>query len=239
MIERYFGTIPSGERVVLPDISEPRQTQEKFRVRQDPLAPRPAYSLAYHMPDRGTPEWYAMGLIDQMLGQGEDSRLHRRLVQQTGIAGSVDAGINIGLGNMFNYRGPMLWTVAFVHDPGHSREEITAAIDAEIQDLRNRPVSAEELGRARTKMRSMLYDTIDSGGRIGLIDLLASYALFDNDPAAVNRIEQGFAAITPELIQRTAQEYLRPTNRSILLIEPAPPAATPTPAPTTGSGGQP
>jgi len=237
MIDRFFGPIPRGEPVVLPDISEPRQTQEKFRVRRDPLAPRPAYSLAYHMPDRGTPEWYAMGLIDQMLGQGEDSRLHRRLVQQTGIAGSVDAGINIGLGNMFNYRGPMLWTVAFVHDPGHTREQITSAIDTEIEDLRTRPVSAEELNRARTKMRSTLYDTIDGAGRIGLIDLLASYALFDNDPAAVNRIEQGFAAVTPELIQRTAQEYLRPTNRSILLVEPAPQGATPTPA--TGSGGQP
>ena len=236
MIERYFAPIPRGERVVLPDISEPRQTQEKFRIRRDPLAPRPAYSLGYHVPPRGTPEWYAMGLIDQMLGQGEDSRLHRRLVQQTGITGSIDAGINSGLGNMFNYRGPMLWSLAFVHDPGRTREEITAAIDAEIDDLRTRPVPAEELNRARTKMRSALYDMVDDAGRIGLVDLLATYALFDNDPTAVNRIEQGFAAVTPELIQRTAQEYLRPTNRSILLIEPAPAGSTPTPA--SGAGGQ-
>jgi predicted Zn-dependent peptidase len=69
-------------------------------------------------------------------------------------------------------------------------------------------------------MRSDLYGTIDSGGRIGLINLLAVYALFDNDPQAVNRIEEGFAKVTPALIQKTAQEYLRRTNRSIYVIEP-------------------
>ncbi|WP_114951766.1 M16 family metallopeptidase [Sphingosinicella terrae] len=233
MIERYFGPIPRGEPVVLPDISEPRQTREKFRVRRDPLAPRPAYSIAYHVPPRGSPEWYAMGLIDQMLVQGQDSRLHRRLVQETGITGEVDGGINIGLGNMFNYRGPMLWTVAFVHDPGRTREEIETAMGAEIESLRTRPVTAGELERARTKMRSFLYGQVDSGTRFGLVDLLASYALFDDDPAAVNRIEAGFAAVTPELIQRTAQEYLRPTNRSVLLVEPAPAQ------PGTTTGGQP
>ena len=44
-----------------------------------------------------------------------------------------------------------------------------------------------------------------------------------NDPAvieAVNRIESEFAKVTPELIQRTAQEYLRPTNRTVLTIVP-------------------
>ena len=224
MVERYFGPIPRGGPVSIPDIAEPRQTEEKFRIREDRLAPRPAFSVGYHMPERGTPEWYAMGLIDQILLQGQDSRLHRKLVQETGIAGGVSGGINL-LGNMFNYRGPMLWTAAFIHDPGRSREEITAAVDSVIEDLRTRPVSQEELDRARTKMRSSLYGLVDSGTRFGLVDLLASYALFDNDPAAVNGIEAGFAAVTPELIQRTAQEYLRPTNRSILLVQPAPQAS--------------
>ena len=36
----------------------------------------------------------------------------------------------------------------------------------------------------------------------------------------INRIEQGFAKVTPALIQKTAQEYLRKTNRSIYVVEP-------------------
>ncbi|MHA6720848.1 M16 family metallopeptidase [Sphingomonas sp. RS6] len=220
MVEKYFGWIPKKAPVAQPDISEPRQTEEKFKSRVDALAPKPGYAAGYHVPPRGTPEWYAMGLIDQILLQGDDSRLYRKLVQETGIASDVGGGINGDLGNMFNYRGPMLWSFSLTHDPSHSREEITRAVDSVIEDLRSKPVTQAELDRARTKMRSELYGTIDSGGRVGLIDLLAVYALFDNDPAAVNRIEDGFAKVTPALIQKTAREYLRRTNRSIYVIEP-------------------
>lgn len=231
MVEKYFGWMPKSAPVKLPDISEPRQTAEKFKSRVDRLAPKPGWAVGYHVPARGTPEWYAMGLIDQMLVKGQDSRLYRKLVAETGIAGEVGGGINFPLGNMFNYQGPMLWSFNFTHDANRSRDEIKAAVDSVIEDLRTKPVSAEELARARTKMRSSLYSTIDGTGRIGLIDLLAVYALFDNDPNKVNQIEDGFAKVTPALIQKTAQEYLRSTNRSIYAIDPgAAPAAAPKPA---------
>ncbi|WP_423601878.1 M16 family metallopeptidase [Sphingomonas sp. MS122] len=233
MVEKYFGWMPKAAPVKLPDISEPRQTEEKFRSRVDKLAPKPGWAAGYHVPPRGTPEWYAMGLIDQMLVKGQDSRLYRKLVAETGIAGEVGGGINFPLGTMFNYQGPMLWSFNFTHDANRSRDEIKAAVDSVIEDLRTKPVSAEELARARTKMRSSLYSTIDGTGRIGLIDLLAVYALFDNDPAKVNGIEDGFAKVTPALIQKTAQEYLRPTNRSIYVIDPG--AAQPAAAKPAGA----
>ncbi|MCP3730772.1 insulinase family protein [Sphingomonas sp. MG17] len=232
MIQKYYGWMPKSAPVKLPDISEPRQEKEKFASRVDKLAPKPGWAAGYHVPPRGTPEWYAMGLIDQMLVKGQDSRLYRKLVAESGIAGEVGGGINFPLGTMFNYQGPMLWSFSFTHDANRSRDEIKAAVDAVIEDLRSKPVSPEELNRARTKMRSSLYSTIDGQGRIGLIDLLAVYALFDNDPAKVNQIEDGFAKVTPALIRKTAQEYLRPTNRSIYVIDPG---ATPAAAKPAGA----
>ena len=219
-VDRYFAPIPRGEPVVIPDISEPLQTQAKFSSRVDPNAPRPAFTAAWHVPPRGTPEWYAMGLIDQMLGQGQDSRLYQTLVRERGITSSVEAGINIGLGNMFNYNGPMLWTVGLIHDPSSSREEITAALDSVIEDLRTRPVSQQELDRARTKLRSSFYNVMNPATRFGLVDLLAVGAMWEDDPEWLNRLEPGFDAVTPELVLATAREYLRPTNRTILIVEP-------------------
>ena len=193
-------------------------------------APRPAFTAAWHVPERGTKEWYAMGLLDQILVQGQDSRLYQKLVRETGIAGGVQGGINVGLGNMYNYRGPMLWTVAFIHDPAKSREEITTALNSVIEEVRTRPVAAAELERARTKIRSNLYNLADPSTRFGLVDLLAVGAMWEDDPNWVNRLEAGFDSVTPELLLATAKEYLRPTNRSILLVQPAAPApgATPT-----------
>lgn len=220
MIERYFSGVPQGAKITLPDISEPRQETEKFKIKTDALAPRPAFTAAWHVPERNSPQWFAMGLLDQILVQGQDSRLYQKLVRETGIAGGIQGGINSGLGNMYNYNGPMLWTVAFVHDPSKGRDEITSALDGVIEDVRARPVSAEELNRARTKLRSALYGIADSGTRFGLIDLLAVGAMWEDDPNWVNKLEAGFNAVTPELLQATAQQYLRPTNRSILLVQP-------------------
>ena len=54
-----------------PDISEPRQDKEKRATKDDPLATRPALAFGYHVPARNTPEYYAMGLIDQILAPGQ------------------------------------------------------------------------------------------------------------------------------------------------------------------------
>ena len=217
-IERLYGPIPRGPAITLPDLAEPRQTAPRFKTRVDALAPKPGFAAGYHMPDRGTADWYAMGLLDQILLQGDDSRLRQKLVNETGITGDLSGGINADLGSMFNYRGPMLWAFNFTHDPDKGDAAITAAIDQVIDDVRQRPVSQAELDRARTKLRSQLYAGIDSQGHIGLVDLLAAYALFDDDPGAVNRIEDGFAKVTPADLQRAARAYLRPDNRSIYTI---------------------
>jgi zinc protease len=221
---KYFGPIPSRPRPTQPDISEPRQEKEKRASREDRLATRPALAVAYHVPPRNTPEYFAMGLLDQILVQGRDSRLYQALVQRRGYTGEVSGGINL-LGNLFNISGPALWTVALFHDPGTSEKDILEALDGEIEALREAPPDPAVLDRARVKMRSALYDSIESTFGFGRADLLASFALFDGDPSRINALEGEFARVTPELLLATAKEYLRPGNRTILTIEPAPAGA--------------
>jgi predicted Zn-dependent peptidase len=218
-IAQYFGGIAAGKAPKLPDISEPRQTAEKRVSQKDALAPRPALAVGYHVPERWTPEHFAFGLIDEILLQGEASRLHRDLVQRRGYTDSVSGGINL-LGNMFNYSGPMLWSASLLHDPTTSEQQILAAMDENIERMRTEPVTQEELDRARRTIRSQLYDLVGSSTRVGLVDLLACFALFDDDPNRINHIEEEFAKVTPELVLKTAQEYLRRDNRTILVIEP-------------------
>jgi zinc protease len=69
------------------------------------------------------------------------------------------------------------------------------------------------------KVRSDLYGQLEQLAGFGAADLLASFALFDNDPARINTLEGELMKVTPELIQKTAQEYLRPTNRTILVVK--------------------
>lgn len=219
-ILKYFGRIPRVDLPPGPDLTEPRQTTEKRASRVDSLATRPALGVAYHMPPRWTPEWFAFGMIDQILGQGRDSRLFEALVQEKGMTGDVSAGVNWGLGHQFNYEGPMLWMLSLYHDNGVAPDSILTAIDREVEGLIARPVDAATLARARTKLRASLYSIMESFSGFGTLDLLASFALFDNDPSRINRLEAEFAKVTPSLIQRTATEYLRRTNRTVYTIVP-------------------
>jgi predicted Zn-dependent peptidase len=229
MVEKYFGPIKASQLPAQPDLTEPKQEKEKRVDKKDPLAPRPAVAVGYHMPDRNTPEYYAMGLLEQMLIEGDDSLLHQELVQKRGLTDSVEGGINL-LGNMFNYNGPMLLVADLTYDPTTKTETVIEAIDTVVEPLRSKPVDQASLDRARVKLRSSLYDTMGQFGGFGLMDLLASFALFDDDPGRVNTLVAQFEKVTPEQVQKTAQEYLRPSNRTIVAVEPAPKAAAEAPA---------
>lgn len=218
--EKYFASIPRVDQPAPPDLAEPRQEKEKRASRVDKLANRPALGIAYHTPPRWTEDWYALGLIDQILAQGRDSRLYDALVQRTGLTSDVSAGINWGLGNMFNYEGPMLWMLAVYHDTDKPADSLLTVIDREIEAIRTTPVDSATLARARTKMRSSLYSIVEEFSGLGKLDLLASFALFDNDPSKINQLEDGFAAVTADQVMKAANEWLRPTNRTVYVVLP-------------------
>jgi zinc protease len=232
-IQKYFAAIPSPAQPKLPDLTEPRQEKEKRASRPDFQAKRPAIALAYHMPDRNTPEYYAMGIIDELLLQGDDSLLYQELVKKKKLTAGVNGGINL-LGNMYNYNGPMLWIASLFYDNNVNPDTIVASVDSVVEPLRTKQVDQATLNRALIKLRSDLYDTMGGGNGVGLADLLCSFALFDDNPARINTLEAEFRKVTPALIQKTAEEYLRSGNRSILVLEPK--TAPPEPAKSGNSG---
>jgi zinc protease len=216
-IKQYFEKIPSAQLPPKPDISEPVQNKEKRFVKEDKLANKPAIAVAFKMPERNSPEYYAMGLVDQLMVQGSDSKLYQKLVQEKGYTGSVSGGINY-LGNMFNYNGPMVWMADLIYDANVSPDSILTEFDDAIKELDT--ISQDDLNMAIVKIRSNLYDNLGGFYGIGRADLLACFALFDNDPARINTLEEEFRKVTPEVMRKTVKEYLRPTNRTILIIDP-------------------
>ncbi|NUO82868.1 insulinase family protein, partial [candidate division KSB1 bacterium] len=211
-IKKYFDPLPSVTQPAQPDLTEPRQEQEKKVSKDDPLANRPALAFAYHMPQRNSPEYFAMGLLDQILLQGEDSKLHQALVKRTGLTGNVNGGINL-LGNMFNYNGPMLWMAALFHDATTTPDSIMHMVDQVVEEVAAQKLTPADLERALVKWRSSYYDDLSGTGNFGRADLLACFALFDDNPDRINHLEEEFRKVTPELLQKTAQEYLRPSAR--------------------------
>ncbi|NMM48507.1 M16 family metallopeptidase [Marinigracilibium pacificum] len=218
-IDQYFSKIPSAEIPALPDISEPVQQEELRFEKEDKLATKPAIAIAYDMPAKNSPEYYAMGLLDQILVQGDNSLLYKELVKEKAYTGNVSGGINY-LGNMFNYNGPMQWMFNLTYDNTTSADSVINSVDVVIADLQKNGVSQEMLDQAIIKIRSQLYDDLGSFFGVGRADLLCSFALFEDNPSKINSIEQEFKKVTPETINKTIKEYLRNTNRTILTVKP-------------------
>lgn len=218
LVARHFGDVPQSPQPPRPDVAEPRQEEERRAEKVDALAERPALGVAWHVPARGTPEHAAFVILDQLLVQGRDSALHRKLVQEKGLTGEVSGGVNL-LGNPWNYQGPMLEMVYLFHDKEHGADEILAAIDEAIRPFTERPVDPAALARAKVKARSALYDEMEAFNGFGLADLLASTALFGGDPTEVPRLADALDRVTPELVQAVAREYLRTTNRTVLVLK--------------------
>ena len=218
-IKKYFADIPSAEQPPRPDLTEPPQQEAKRVTRVDSLAQRPALAFAYHMPETNTKEYFAMGVLDQILLQGDDSMLRDALVQKRGMTSEVGGGINM-LGNMFNYNGPMLWVGYLFHDSNVPADSIMAVVDSVINRVSTSPIDQATVNRSLVKFRSSFLDMTTDMFGFGRADLLASFALFYDDPAKINMIEERITEVTPELIQRTAKEYLRPGSQTVLSLVP-------------------
>jgi zinc protease len=95
-----------------------------------------------------------------------------------------------------------------------------AVVDSVINRVSTSPIDKETVDRALAKFRSDFLDQTTSTFGFGRADLLASFALFYDDPAKINTIEEQIKQVTPDLIQRTAKEYLRPASQTVLSLVP-------------------
>ena len=222
LAEKYFADIPKGEAPTFADPAEPPQKEERRGYVGEKFGTLPAMAIGYVMPQRRTPEWYAMALLDQALHGGRAGRIHRELVLEKQVAVEADGGVD----DIFGYNGPTQMTTRILHKPEYSSKATLAEFDAVIRELQEKGISEDELQQLKVKWRSDYYSTLEGGRggsmpRYGLMHLLACFTLFDNEPHLVNSILEGFLAVTREQVQAVAKKYLQPENRAIVFRMPA------------------
>ncbi|HEY7291426.1 MAG TPA: pitrilysin family protein [Vicinamibacterales bacterium] len=218
LAEKHFGSIPKRDLPPRPDITEPPQTAEKSFVETDKLARTPAVAFGYHLPDRMTKDFFALSLLDPLLVSDESSMLFQALIKENQIASNVAGGFNYGLGNNFDYNGPMLYTFRVDYRPGLKAPDVLKVVDKVISSVQEHGISDEELQRAKVNFRSQFFENLEGGiiAGFGRTDLLAALALYDNDPNRINTILSDLDKITATDVRSAARKYLVPTNRTVI-----------------------
>ena len=214
MIEKHFASIPTASVPAKPDINEPAQTKEKRLAQTDKLANLPALAIGYHLPDQKSADFAPMVLLNLIMQGDDSSRLYQRLVKEKEMTLDLTGGVNLGLGNEFDYDGPMLLTTRTTYKPGVKSDAVIAELDSVIADIVAKGVTAKELADAKVRFRSSYYDQLESG--FGKANLLASFALFRDDPSLINTSLQSFENVTAAQVKTAAAKYLVTSNRTII-----------------------
>ncbi len=228
LAEKHFSSIPRQPLPPPADVSEPAQTATKHFTRQDQLARTPALAAAWHLPARMSKDFFALSVLDPLLNSDDSARMYRKLVREERLAMASQGGFNF-LGSNFDMKGPMLYTMRVDYLNDKTAEQVLAAIEAVLAEVRDKGITTAELQQAKTTIRSGFLDEMESGGmpRFGRANLLAAFALFDDDPGRINTILAELEKITVDDIKAAAARWLVPSNRTSIDSRPA---AKPAPA---------
>jgi zinc protease len=211
-IKKYFEASPSQPAPPKVEVAEPEQTAERRFTMEDPYARLTQLMIGYKGIVSNTPDAYALQVLNSALAGGQSSRLYQKLVKEKELVTSVGAYPS-------PFRGGGYYEVYAMVAPGKKVEDVEAAINEEVERLQREPIADWELDKAKNSARRGSIQALQSS--LGTAIRLSEYTAAYNDPSLINTQFQKFAAITKADVQRVAQKYLKPTNRTVAVTTPA------------------
>jgi predicted Zn-dependent peptidase len=222
LAEKHFGGISRQPLPEPPDVKEPPQKDEKRFTREDKLARTPALAVAWHLPERMTKDFFALSVLDPLLISDESAKIYQKLVREDRLAMSVVGAFNF-LGDNWDVKGPMLYTMRVDYLNDKTADQVLASIESVLAGIRENGVTDAELAQAKTSMRSAFLENIEGGmmPRFGRANLLAAFALFDDDPRRINTILDELEKVTVEDVKAAAGRWFVTSNRTSIDSRPA------------------
>jgi predicted Zn-dependent peptidase len=216
VIEKYFGRIPSHDRPDERITTEPPQNAERRVILHEKS--QPIYIEGYHRPDYHSPDDVVYDAIADLMSDGRTSRMYRSLVRDKKIASDAE-----GFTGYPGVKYPHLFAFYAVPLPGHKPEEMGVAIQAELERLKTEDISDEELKMIRTRAKAGVLRGLDSNE--GLATQLATYQARFGDWRELFRWVDQIDNVSKADIRRVANQIFVEGNRTVGMIETAPPSA--------------
>jgi predicted Zn-dependent peptidase len=209
IVKKYFGTISRTHLPALRITEEPPQQGEQ---RVELVADANPYLLiGYHKPTLPSFDDYVFDVMDALLTRGRTSRLYKTLVEERGIAESIDTANGLPGAKYAN-----LFVIMATPRHPHTAKELEAAIHEEIEKLKREPVSPRELEKVVNQFRADLIRDLDSNS--GLASKLSYYEAIAGDFRYITRHIQVVESIKSDDIMKAARTYLGPENRTVATV---------------------
>ncbi len=212
-VKKYFGSIPSQPAPPPIDLSEPEHYGERRETIMDPLARAPMLAMAYHIPQGDSPDFYAIQVLEHVLGTGQSSRLYQHLVKDKQLATEVQVQADKRMGP------GLLYIIVFLR-PGVKPEDAEKAVREDIAAVQKEGVTGQELEKSRTQFLRETIQRRQSDLFTAL--LIGDYAVNFNDPGLINTVVDKFVAVTADQVKEAAKKYLIDRDLAVVTDLPAP-----------------
>lgn len=206
MAKEYFEGIEDCGGDILPIVSEPEQTEpRRLEVERD--VPATDITIAFHMGNRLSRDFFLGDLASDLLAGGESSRLVNHLIKEQGLFSSVNAYITGSLdAGLFVIKGRLNATT--------TEREAEEALWQELHKLTTADISDYELEKVKNKFEANMLM-----GEINVMNKalnLGFYAM-TGDISLINREAEIYRSLSREEVNDFAQRIFIAKNSSTLI----------------------
>jgi predicted Zn-dependent peptidase len=212
LVAKYFGPIPKGPAPDRPSLRTPAlQLTSETRLEVEAGVELPRVVIAWP-----SPAFFAAGdadldLLARVLTAGKTSRLYKRLVYDDQIAQDVSANQESGqLGSSFK--------IIATAKPGHTPEELLAAIDAEVAKVQDAGPADTELDRSRASFLAHEAFSLEHVGTRA--DVVSTYDHYLADPGYLPMDIGRYEAATTRSVRDAARAWLPAGKRVVAIVRP-------------------
>ncbi|GAA5177971.1 pitrilysin family protein [Niveibacterium umoris] len=208
-INRYFGAIPKPNRVLEPTWTrDPVQDGER-QVTLSRVGDYQLIAAVYHIPNGPHPDVAALKVLASVLDDAPSGRLHKALIETRKAA-------QVGAGPSANAE-PGYFSLYAVVDKKGDLDEVRKLLFATLDEVNARPVTEEELKRAKIGFANSYEKLLNNPERFGVA---LSSAIAQGDWRLLFLQRDQIEAVTLADVQRVAANYFKASNRTVGIFVP-------------------
>ena len=205
-VDQYFGQIqPRAKKTSLTvrERDTPRK-QPRLVTAYAPNVPLPVVGSLWQTPGASHADIAALEVMDTILTQGDNSRLHQSLVSGKQLATQTS-------GNLVVTEESGFYAPIAILAGGKAPAEVETALAAEIDRLRTQAVTAQELSEAKNELMAdaLRQRETFSGRAFALGEALVR----TGDPRYPDKQLAAIQKVSAADVQRVARKYLAPNSR--------------------------
>lgn len=206
MATTYFAHIDDSGATIAPIEQEPKQTEPR-RLEVVREVPATDITIAFHMGDRLSHDFFLGDLASDILAGGESSRLVNRLIKERALFSSVNAYITGSLdAGLFVIKGRLM--------PSTSESEAEDALWGELNELSKGNISEYEMEKVKNK-----FEANTAFGELNVMNKAMNLCFYQmtGDISLLNSETEIYRSLKIEEVADFAQRTFRRENSSTLV----------------------